>query len=178
MKSAFFIAAASAGLVAAQNLTGEPDCAVPCLSTAIAAVCTPASDQGCACASQGAIGQSALTCLLSNCNGTELGQAQSAGAQLCVDYSATATGVASTSASSSNATTPMTTGTTTGSGATATGATTTSGRTTSGSSSTSSTATGSSASATSSAGANGLNGVVAAQAGLLGALLAGVAAVL
>lgn len=144
---------------------------VPCLSSAIAAICTPASDTGCACASQGAIGQAGLSCLLSSCNGTDLGKAQSAGAQICVDYSATATGIVASTSSANHSTTASITGSTTGSAATAT-----SGRTTTSGSSTS--ATGSSASATSSAGANGMNGAVAAQAGLLGAMLAGVAALL
>ncbi|PSR88537.1 hypothetical protein BD289DRAFT_231210 [Coniella lustricola] len=180
MKFVLFLGVAS--LAAAQNLSGEPACATPCLSTAIAAVCTPASDQGCACASQSAIANSAVSCLLASCNSTDLIQAQSAGTALCVAYSATASGSSGSSTASETGSS-----TTTTSGATATVATTTTNSdgssitsvatlTGTAASSVSASASSAASSASSSAAAGLGQGSVAAGAGVVGLIMAGLMA--
>ncbi|CAN8100237.1 unnamed protein product [Discula destructiva] len=182
MKSTILLVA-GASFVAAQNLTGEPDCAIPCLQNAIASVCTPATDQGCSCANQGPIANAAVSCLLANCDSAGLTQAQAAGAQLCVDYSATA------APQTTGAPTSLPTLSPTGAGSAANATTAqptteaSSTPTTSPSSRTAETGTAaaSSAAATSASAAAAADAVVprfGAQAGVLGALLAGVVAML
>ncbi|KAH6628271.1 hypothetical protein F5144DRAFT_301319 [Chaetomium tenue] len=101
MKTILFLLTAT-GIAFAQNLSGQPDCATACIISAISAAGCGASDLGCQCGpTQSFIAASAAPCLLSSCTGTQLIQAQSAGAAQCSSYSATA-------ASNSATTTPAT----------------------------------------------------------------------
>ena len=53
MRASLFLMAAAAMVVNAQNLTGEPDCAVPCLQDAIKKSNCDVNDQGCQCSDAG-----------------------------------------------------------------------------------------------------------------------------
>jgi hypothetical protein len=73
-------------LAHAQNFEGEPACAIPCLSAAIQQVGCPLTDQGCACASQAAIGNAAVGCFITACAPADLVKASSVGVALCTSY--------------------------------------------------------------------------------------------
>jgi len=119
MKIALLCVPALTGVVLAQDLSGQPACAVSprmatelegymhitlllqtddyntqtsCIISAVSAVgCAPA-DISCQCGpSKAAIGASAAPCLLQNCPLSALGQAQSAGEAKCKSYSASHT---------------------------------------------------------------------------------------
>ena len=134
----------------------------PCLSTAITVAGCQPTDVACQCAPSGqnAIRDAAVSCLLASCtNPADLIGAQSAGAALCSQFSATNTGsVSITSVTSTSVTT--TGGATTGPTTASTTITTTSG-----------TGTAANTSKTTST----PNGAATAAAGVLGAFLAVVA---
>ncbi|KAJ9145495.1 hypothetical protein NKR23_g5256 [Pleurostoma richardsiae] len=90
MKNTLILLIAAA--VSAQDLSGEPSCAVPCLSSAINAYCTPGTNMPCQCGpTQTAIANAAIPCLLDNCSFSDLFIAQSVGYAKCASWSATAT---------------------------------------------------------------------------------------
>ncbi|TFB00986.1 hypothetical protein CCMA1212_007165 [Trichoderma ghanense] len=74
-----------AGLVAAQDFTGQPDCAIPCLKDAIPKAGCALEDTACACKPDvqakllGLVGP----CLLSKCSPSDLAKAQAAAADAC-----------------------------------------------------------------------------------------------
>jgi hypothetical protein len=112
MKTTLLLLAAT-GLAIAQSLSGQPDCATACIISAISAAGCGADDLGCQCGpTQSFIAASAAPCLLSSCTGTQLIQAQSAGAAQCSSYSATAaSNSASTTAETRNDVASSTSGT-------------------------------------------------------------------
>ncbi|KAH6715782.1 hypothetical protein DL95DRAFT_389736 [Leptodontidium sp. 2 PMI_412] len=130
MKTAILLSAVL-GLAAAQNLSGQPACASPCLSSAITAVGCALNDQGCQCGTgKSSIQIAVATCLIAGCSPSDLALAQKVGNELCLAYSSTAavltiqtsTGPLTTTGSGLGTTTTattslaQTTGTTTGSG--------------------------------------------------------------
>ncbi|KAH7317868.1 hypothetical protein BKA65DRAFT_109299 [Rhexocercosporidium sp. MPI-PUGE-AT-0058] len=140
------------GLATAQNLSGQPACASPCLSSAITAVGCALNDQGCQCGTGKASLQIAVaTCLIAGCSPSDLALAQQVGNQLCLAYSSTAagltiqtsTGPLTTTGSGLGTTTTATTSlaVTTGTSTSGSGSASASGSTTSGSSATTSPAT-------------------------------------
>lgn len=74
-----------AGLVAAQDFTGQPECAIPCLKDAIPKAGCALTDTACACKPDvqakllGLVGP----CLLSKCSPGDLAKAQAAAADAC-----------------------------------------------------------------------------------------------
>lgn len=112
MKATLLLLAA-AGIASAQNLSGQPDCATACIISAVSAAGCGARDLGCQCGpTQSFIAASAAPCLLSSCTGTQLIQAQSAGAAQCSSYSATAAShVATTTPNTRNDVASSTSGT-------------------------------------------------------------------
>ncbi|KAJ0384936.1 hypothetical protein COL922a_007346 [Colletotrichum nupharicola] len=90
----FSLALLAAGLVAAQDFSGQPDCAIPCLRDAIPKVGCALTDTACQCASdkQEALVPVAAPCLLSACSSADLGKAQAAAAAACQKFLATASG--------------------------------------------------------------------------------------
>jgi len=100
--STFLTTVFGLGLATAQNLSGQPACASPCLSSAITAAGCALADQGCQCGTgKASIQNLVATCLLSGCNPTDLAAAASVGNALCVAYSATAPGGAGTTGTAS-----------------------------------------------------------------------------
>ncbi|KAF9879457.1 CFEM domain-containing protein [Colletotrichum karsti] len=108
----FTLALLAAGLVAAQDFSGQPECAIPCLRDAIPKVGCALTDTACQCAAdkQEQLVPFAAPCLLSACNSADLGKAQAAAADACKKFLATAsagsarptaTGSAAASAASS-----------------------------------------------------------------------------
>ncbi|KAK4239738.1 hypothetical protein C8A03DRAFT_32186 [Achaetomium macrosporum] len=89
------IAFFSVAIVAvAQNLEGQPKCATDCIISAVSAAGCAANDMACQCGpSQAVIGMDAANCLLASCTGSQLLQAESAGAAQCSAYSASLTAV-------------------------------------------------------------------------------------
>ncbi|KAI1734791.1 hypothetical protein F4680DRAFT_436975 [Xylaria scruposa] len=66
---------------------GEPSCAIPCLSSAIVAAGCQLSDIGCQCGpTKSVIAGNVAGCLISGCNPTDLGAAQSAGEAVCSSF--------------------------------------------------------------------------------------------
>ncbi|RDL31532.1 uncharacterized protein BP5553_09741 [Venustampulla echinocandica] len=107
MKTTSFalVVAAAASIVSAQDLSGEPACAIPCLTSAISKVGCGLTDQACQCGTGMAPIQTAVTpCLISNCSPADLIIAASVGSKLCADYSATATGGAASGSGTGSAT--------------------------------------------------------------------------
>jgi hypothetical protein len=102
MKASLVVLAA-AGLVAAQDFSGQPDCALPCLKDAIPQVGCALDDPACACAADaqrklvGIVGP----CLLKACQPQEVVQAQQAAAKACAALSES--GSPATSASETSA---------------------------------------------------------------------------
>ncbi|KAK3330620.1 hypothetical protein B0H66DRAFT_527967 [Apodospora peruviana] len=93
MKLSLILAAAGAGVIMAQDLSGQPACATGCLVAAISSAGCKPSDLGCQCGpTQSAIISNAVPCLLASCTAPgDLGQAQTAGEAKCSKYFATAT---------------------------------------------------------------------------------------
>ncbi|KAI1854151.1 hypothetical protein JX265_000554 [Neoarthrinium moseri] len=113
MKASLILAGAS--LVAAQYFPGEPDCAIPCLTSAITKAGCDLNDVQCQCGpKQTAIAGNAAACLIGGCSPADLAQAQSAGLAVCSSLSegkltipatATTTGDAATTTDSDASTT-------------------------------------------------------------------------
>ncbi|KAF6816456.1 hypothetical protein CMUS01_04038 [Colletotrichum musicola] len=101
----FTLALVAAGLVAAQDFSGVPQCALPCLADAIPKVGCALTDTACQCSTekQEALVPIAAPCLLSACNSGDLGKAQSAAAAACSRFLATASAQPSASAAASSA---------------------------------------------------------------------------
>lgn len=102
MKAAFF-ALAAAGLVAAQNLSGVPECAVKCITDGIKETNCDPTDSGCLCSAetQSKLAAAAGPCLQKACSSSDLLNALDAAGALCAAYSATAgSGTAVATASS------------------------------------------------------------------------------
>ncbi|KAK0111675.1 hypothetical protein ONS95_002020 [Cadophora gregata] len=180
-------------LASAQNLSGQPACATPCLASAIAAAGCPLTDQGCQCGTgKPAIQAVVATCLVANCNASDLAAAASIGNDLCVAYSATAPPGTTTDGSalttqtsaggpevSGSTSAPQTTGTSTSGGvsaATTSPATTSPPRSSSASRSGSRSGTGAAQGTSSTSSAGAAQGVVAGAGGVVGLLLGLVAA--
>ncbi|KAL6410450.1 hypothetical protein AUP68_06873 [Ilyonectria robusta] len=111
MKAAFF-ALAAAGLVAAQNLSGVPECAVKCITDGIKETNCDPTDSGCLCSAetQSKLAAAAGPCLQKACSSSDLLKALDAAGALCVAYSATAgSGTAVATASSTASETGTTT---------------------------------------------------------------------
>ncbi|ORY67330.1 uncharacterized protein BCR38DRAFT_407313 [Pseudomassariella vexata] len=120
----------AAGLAVAQNggyFPGEPDCAIPCLTSAISKAGCALSDISCQCGpTQSVIGMNAAGCLTGACSADELQQALSAGLAVCSSFSAgdltitstaaPTTGTASSSASISITSPPSSTPSSTATG--------------------------------------------------------------
>ncbi|KAH6888011.1 hypothetical protein B0T10DRAFT_460664 [Thelonectria olida] len=89
---AVFLALAALGSVAAINLDGIPDCAVPCLKEAIPEVGCDLDDTACQCstATQEKLVSVVSPCLLKKCSANELNRAQEAAGAACAAYSASA----------------------------------------------------------------------------------------
>ncbi|OHE96638.1 hypothetical protein CORC01_08095 [Colletotrichum orchidophilum] len=83
---------AAAGLVIAQDFSGQPKCALSCLAEAIPKVGCNLTDTACQCTKekQEALAPIAAPCLLAACNSTDLTAAQNAAAKACADFAATA----------------------------------------------------------------------------------------
>ncbi|WYZ39232.1 hypothetical protein EsH8_III_001146 [Colletotrichum jinshuiense] len=89
----FTLVLVAAGLVAAQDFSGQPECAIPCLRDAIPKVGCALTDTACQCTTekQQALIPIAAPCLLAGCNSADLTKAQSAAAAACAAFLATAT---------------------------------------------------------------------------------------
>lgn len=94
MKFFAILAAAAIGLVAAQDMAGQPACATDCIISAIAAVGCQPTDVGCQCSAEKAkaLEVAAGPCLVGKCEFTDLIKAQSAGKEQCSKYAATSAG--------------------------------------------------------------------------------------
>ncbi|EHK16973.1 uncharacterized protein TRIVIDRAFT_82827 [Trichoderma virens Gv29-8] len=116
-----------AGLVAAQDFTGQPDCAIPCLKDAIPKAGCALTDTACACKAdvQAKLAGLVAPCLISKCSASDLAKAQSAAAEACKKdtsgSSSAASSHASTTAPSSETSAASTTDSTTEAGKTTTG---------------------------------------------------------
>ncbi|KAH6604165.1 cfem domain-containing [Trichoderma cornu-damae] len=81
-----------AGLVAAQDFAGQPQCAIPCLEDAIPKAGCALTDTACACKPD--VQAKLLTlvgpCLIRKCSPADLGQAQAAAADACKKLAASA----------------------------------------------------------------------------------------
>lgn len=95
-------------LAVAQNLSGEPSCAVPCIQSGISAAgCNP-TDVGCQCGpAQDSIANVVATCLLSACPASLLSTIIAVGTSLCSEYSASLTAISG--ATSRSVAAPLTT---------------------------------------------------------------------
>ncbi|KAF5707490.1 cell wall protein [Fusarium mundagurra] len=106
MKATFFLAAA--GLVAAQNFGGQPECALKCLQENIPKAGCKLEDTACQCASdfQEKLLPIITPCLTKACEAQDLLKAQSAAAEACKEFAKTAgSGSAKATATSAAATT-------------------------------------------------------------------------
>ncbi|KAL7806308.1 cell wall protein [Trichoderma gracile] len=134
MKASVIALLFAAGLVAAQDFTGQPECAIPCLEDAIPKAGCAIEDTACACKPDvqaklvGLVGP----CLLSKCSSGDVAKAQAAAADACkrnaggstqTSSDATATEPASETTTSAAETTTEA-GTTTDAGTTTSEATT------------------------------------------------------
>ncbi|KAG8671425.1 hypothetical protein FPOAC2_04761 [Fusarium poae] len=90
MKAALFIAAA--GLVVAQDLSGQPECALKCLKEYIPKAGCELDDTACQCESsfQTKLAPIITPCLTESCQVEDLLKAQQAAADACKAYAATA----------------------------------------------------------------------------------------
>ncbi|RGP67216.1 cell wall [Fusarium longipes] len=90
MKAAFFLAAA--GLVAAQDLSGQPQCALKCLQEYIPKAGCELDDTACQCESsfQTKLAPLITPCLTEACKVEDLLKAQQAAVDACKAYAATA----------------------------------------------------------------------------------------
>ncbi|KLO84274.1 Uncharacterized protein LW93_1065 [Fusarium fujikuroi] len=95
MKATFFLAAA--GLVAAQDFGGQPECALKCLQENIPKAGCKLEDPACQCASdfQEKLLPIITPCLTKACEAQDLLKAQSAAAEACKDIDTSVTGSAS-----------------------------------------------------------------------------------
>ncbi|KAH8908092.1 hypothetical protein BR93DRAFT_958581 [Coniochaeta sp. PMI_546] len=108
MKAAIILAVA--GLVAGQNLSGEPACATSCLSSAISKAGCKLDDQACQCGpTQSAIGSLAAPCLIGACAASDLIIAATVGSKLCAIYSSGLASATTTSSGSPSSTMVITT---------------------------------------------------------------------
>ncbi|KAK9419440.1 hypothetical protein SUNI508_07415 [Seiridium unicorne] len=106
MKSILLLTGVTIG--AAQYFPGQPSCAIPCLTSAIAQAGCNLNDIACPCGpTQAAIGAAAAGCLIGACNATELAQAQSAGSAVCSSLSAGELTISSTATGSATSTGSM-----------------------------------------------------------------------
>ncbi|EGR46556.1 cell wall protein [Trichoderma reesei QM6a] len=118
-----------AGLVAAQDFTGQPECAIPCLKDAIPKAGCALTDTACACKPDvqakllGLVGP----CLLSKCSPSDLAKAQAAAADACKKNAggSTETSSAATATATATATEPASETTTSAAETTTEAATTT-----------------------------------------------------
>jgi len=80
-------------LVVAQDIPGVPECAQPCLATAIEGSDCGADDQTCQCSESGraAIQEAASRCVLENCTSDEVQQALAAAEEACSNLQPTVT---------------------------------------------------------------------------------------
>jgi hypothetical protein len=114
MKFSTLALAAAVSSASAQFLSGQPSCAVPCLSTAISSAGCQETDIACQCGSgQAAIASIVAPCLISACDASDLNTAESVGLGQCSAYSASLTASTSSPAtvsspSPSSAPTPTT----------------------------------------------------------------------
>ncbi|KAF5971250.1 cell wall protein [Fusarium coicis] len=90
MKATFFLAAA--GLVAAQDFGGQPECALKCLQENIPKAGCKLEDTACQCASdfQEKLLPIITPCLTKACEAQDLLKAQSAAAEACKEFAKTA----------------------------------------------------------------------------------------
>ncbi|KAF5619320.1 cell wall protein [Fusarium sp. NRRL 52700] len=90
MKATFFLAAA--GLVAAQDFGGQPECALKCLQENIPKAGCKIEDTACQCASdfQEKLLPIITPCLTKACDAQDLLKAQSAAADACKEFAKTA----------------------------------------------------------------------------------------
>ncbi|KAI1814573.1 hypothetical protein GGS20DRAFT_547943 [Poronia punctata] len=93
MKTFMIIMGVTALVSAQADSTGyfpdQPSCAIPCLTSAVAAAGCELSDIACQCGpTQAAIGSRVGPCLLGDCSGGELGQAIAAGQAVCSSFRA------------------------------------------------------------------------------------------
>ncbi|EWG39400.1 hypothetical protein FVEG_02239 [Fusarium verticillioides 7600] len=90
MKATFFLAAA--GLVAAQDFGGQPECALKCLQENIPKAGCKLEDTACQCASdfQEKLLPIITPCLKKACEAQDLLKAQSAAAEACKEFAKTA----------------------------------------------------------------------------------------
>ncbi|KAK2128427.1 hypothetical protein NOF04DRAFT_9151 [Fusarium oxysporum II5] len=104
MKAAFFLAAA--GLVAAQDFGGQPECELKCLQENIPKAGCKLEDTACQCASdfQAKLLPIITPCLTKACEAQDLLKAQSAAAEACKEFAKTA-GESKPTATSAAATT-------------------------------------------------------------------------
>ncbi|KAK4087996.1 hypothetical protein Purlil1_7754 [Purpureocillium lilacinum] len=114
---ATFVTLAIAGLVAAQDFTGQPDCAIPCLKDAIPKIGCKLEDVACACKpdAQAKLLPLVSGCILSKCSPADVAKAQSAANAACAKI-ATQSGSASGSGSASATGSGSATGSATASG--------------------------------------------------------------
>ncbi|KAG5743727.1 hypothetical protein H9Q69_010545 [Fusarium xylarioides] len=98
MKATFFLAAA--GLVAAQDFGGQPECALKCLQENIPKAGCKLEDTACQCASdfQEKLLRIITPCLTKACEAQDLLKAQSAAAEACKEFAKTAGKATATSA--------------------------------------------------------------------------------
>ncbi|KAM0249011.1 hypothetical protein ACHAQJ_009217 [Trichoderma viride] len=94
-----------AGLVAAQDFSGQPDCAIPCLKDAIPKAGCALTDTACQCktSTQAELAGLAAPCLITKCSTSDLAKAQAAAAAACkkdVGGSSSASSAATTEPSS------------------------------------------------------------------------------
>ncbi|KAL7898414.1 hypothetical protein HDV63DRAFT_373738 [Trichoderma sp. SZMC 28014] len=90
------------GLVAAQDFSGQPDCAIPCLKDAIPKAGCALTDTACQCktSTQAQLVGLVAPCLIEKCSASDLAKAQSAAAAACKDEAAGSSSDASSAASS------------------------------------------------------------------------------
>ncbi|KAK1238599.1 hypothetical protein MKX07_004175 [Trichoderma sp. CBMAI-0711] len=116
-----------AGLVAAQDFTGQPECAIPCLKDAIPKAGCALTDTACACKPDvqakllGLVGP----CLLSKCSPGDLAKAQAAAADACKKNAGGSTEASSAATATATATEPASETTTSAAETTTEAATTT-----------------------------------------------------
>ncbi|TVY90840.1 hypothetical protein LAWI1_G001654 [Lachnellula willkommii] len=109
MKTTLLVLAAT-GLASAQVFNGEPQCALPCLQSAIASAGCGPDDYICQCISAREKIQDLVTpCLISACNGSEVAVAASVGLGLCSGFSASLAAGTGTAASTPASTPASTT---------------------------------------------------------------------
>jgi hypothetical protein len=86
---ATIVALAAAGFVAAQDFSGQPECALPCLMDAIQQIDCAATDSACLCQedTQAELRGIVAPCLLDACSPQDLLRAQQAAGEACAQQS-------------------------------------------------------------------------------------------